>query len=98
MTHPHESDSLIGMTKRLQVLMNDEELRSIQRLARAERVTTAEWVRQRLREAQEARARPDIATKLAAIHRASQFRAPAPDVEQMLAEIERGYLDDASAP
>lgn len=86
------------MTKRLQVLMDDDELRSIQRLARNERVTTAEWVRQRLREAQEARARPDIATKLAAIQRASQFRAPAPDIEQMLAEIERGYLDDPTAP
>jgi len=86
------------MVKRLQVLMDDDELRSIQRLARDERVTTAEWVRQRLREAQEARARPDIATKLAAIQRASQFRAPAPDIEQMLAEIERGYLDDPTAP
>ena len=39
------------MTKRLQVLMPDEELRAIQRLARRERMTTAEWVRQRLREA-----------------------------------------------
>ena len=86
------------MTKRLQVLMDDDELSSIQRLARNEHVTTAEWVRQRLREAQEARARPDIATKLAAIQRASQFRAPAPDIEQMLAEIERGYLDDSAAP
>lgn len=78
--------------------MDDDELQSIQRLARRERVTTAEWVRQRLREAQEARARPDIATKLAAIQRASTLRAPAPDIEQMLAEIERGYLDDPSAP
>lgn len=86
------------MTTRLQVLMDDDELRSIQRLARNEHVTTAEWVRQRLREAQDARGRPDIATKLAAIQRASQFRAPAPDIEQMLAEIERGYLDDPTAP
>ena len=98
MTHDDESDSLIDMTKRLQVLMDDAELRSIQRLARKERVTTAEWVRQRLREAQEARSRPDLASKLAAIHRASQFRAPAPDIDQMLAEIERGYLDDPSVP
>jgi hypothetical protein len=86
------------MTKRLQVLMDDDELRSIQRLARKERVTTAEWVRQRLREAQASRARPDMATKLAAIHLAAQYSAPAPDIEQMLAEIERGYLDDPSVP
>jgi hypothetical protein len=85
------------MTKRLQVLMDDDELRSIQRLARNERMTTAEWVRQRLREAQEAHGRPDISIKLAAIQRASQFQAPAPDIEQMLAEIERGYVEDAAA-
>lgn len=76
--------------------MDDDELESIRRLARRDRVTTAEWVRQRLREAREARAGPDIATKLAAIQRASQLRAPAPDIEQMLAEVERGYLDDPS--
>jgi len=86
------------MTKRLQVLMDDAELHSIQRLARREQVTTAEWVRQRLREAQAQRARPDIASKLAAIRTASTYRFPAPPIEQMLEEIERGYLDDPSAP
>ena len=40
----------------------------------------------------------DLASKLAAIHRASQFRPPAPGIDQMLAEIERGYLDDPSVP
>jgi hypothetical protein len=86
------------MTKRLQVLMDDDELRVIQRLARKERVTTAEWVRQRLREAQEEHARPDIAAKLAALHTAYRHEAsaPAPDIEQMLTEIERGYLADPS--
>ncbi len=85
------------MTKRLQVLMDDDELRSIQRLARNERVTTAEWVRQRLREAQDQRGRPDIATKLAAIQAAYRHReAPAPDIDVMLAEIEGGYLSDPS--
>ena len=86
------------MTKRLQVLMDDDELESIQRQARAERVTTAEWVRQRLREAREEHARPDIASKLEAIQRATRHRAPAPDIDQMLSEIERGYLGDASMP
>ncbi len=85
------------MTKRLQVLMDDAELRSIQRLAKRERMTTAEWVRQRLREAREHRAKPDVGRKLEAIHSAYQFRppAPAPDIEVMLAEIERGYLEDS---
>ena len=86
------------MTKRLQVLMDDDELRSIQALARDERVTTAEWVRQRLREAQEQRARPDIERKLAVIRAAARYRAPAPDIEQMNAEIEHGYLEERPSP
>lgn len=84
------------VTKRLQVLLDDDELRQIQRIAKRERLTTAEWVRQRLREARERSARPDVARKLAAIHRAVQYEpaAPAPDIDQMLEEIEAGYLDD----
>lgn len=98
LTHVHESTSVINMTKRLQVLMDDDELKAIQRVARKERVTTAEWVRQRLREAQVQRARPDVAAKLAAIRKASTFRFPAPDIEQMLDEIEQGYLDNGHTP
>jgi hypothetical protein len=78
--------------KRLQVLMDDDELREIQRSARRERVTTAEWVRQRLREARERQARPDIAAKLAAVQTAHRHQGPTGDIEQMLSEIERGYL------
>lgn len=86
------------MTKRLQVLMDDDELAAIQRIARRERLTTAEWVRHRLREASAERGRPDIAAKLAAVRAAAAYEAPAPDIDRMLAEIERGYLDDAPGP
>jgi hypothetical protein len=78
--------------KRLQVLMDDDELAETQRAARRERVTTAEWVRQRLREAREQQARPDIAAKLAAIQTAYRQQGPTGDMEQILSEIERGYL------
>lgn len=81
------------MTKRLQVLLDDAELRTIQRLARRDKVTTAEWVRRRLREGA-ARSRGDTASKLAAIH-AAYRHTPAiheVDIDQMLAEIEQGYL------
>ena len=83
------------MTKRLQVLMDDDELKSIQQLARKERMTTAEWVRRRLREGS-APSR-DTAGKLAAIHAAYRFDAPAPDIDQMLAEIEHGYAGRAQS-
>jgi len=81
------------MSKRLQVLFDEDELREIQHFARDARVTTAEWVRQRLREAREQRARPDIERKLAVIRAAARVGAPAPDIEQMNAEIELGYLE-----
>jgi hypothetical protein len=86
------------MTKRLQVLLDDAELQTIQHLARRDKVTTAEWVRRRLREGATAGSRPDTASKLSALHTAYRHAAPAPDIEQMLDEIERGYLSDPSNP
>ena len=43
------------MSKRLQVLLPDQEMTEIQRLARRERLTVGEWVRRVLREAREQR-------------------------------------------
>lgn len=82
------------MTKRLQVLLDDAELHAIQRLARRDKLTTAEWVRRRLREGAAASTRPDTGTRLATIHAAYRLGSgePAPDIDQMLDEIERGYL------
>jgi len=39
------------MSKRLQVLLDDKELREIQRIAKQQQMTVAEWVRQVLRTA-----------------------------------------------
>jgi hypothetical protein len=71
------------MTKRLQILLDEDELRAIQAAASDVRVTTAEWVRRRLREALDRRAALDITTKLAAIEAAYRHDAPAPDPDQM---------------
>jgi hypothetical protein len=81
------------VTKRLQVLLDEAELRTIQRLARRDKVTTAEWVRRRLREGA-ASSRGDTASKLAAVHAAYRQTSgiPEPDIDQMLEEIEQGYL------
>jgi hypothetical protein len=80
------------MTKRLQVLFDDAELREIQRLARRNRMTTAEWVRRSLRLAREAEGGADIGQKLAAVRTAASHAFPVGDIDQMLEEIERGYL------
>jgi hypothetical protein len=81
--------------KRLQVLLEDDELRAIQEVARKRRMTTAEWVRQQLRAGREAEGRSDTARKLTAIRKAANHwpPAPAPDIDQMNAEIARGYMD-----
>ena len=83
------------MTKRLQVLFDDEELRDIQRLARRNRMTTAEWVRRSLRAAREAESGSDIGQKLAAIRTAAGHSFPTVDLETMVDEIERGYRSPA---
>jgi hypothetical protein len=82
------------MTKRLQVLLEDSEWREVKRSARAEKTTVAEWVRRAIRHARKNSSSEDVERKLAAIKAASRHAFPAPDIDQMNAEIERGYRDD----
>jgi hypothetical protein len=79
------------VSKRLQVLIPDEEMADIQRLARSERMTVGEWVRRTLREARMRRPVVDRETKLKAIREAAQYSFPTADIDQMLREIEKGY-------
>ena len=79
------------MSKRLQVLLPDQEMSDIQRLARRERLTVGEWVRRALREARASRPVIEPETKLKAVRRAAKYSFPTADLEQMLSEIERGY-------
>ena len=80
------------MTKRLQVLLDEPEWREVKRAARARRVTVAEWVRQALRAARRQEPSGDLDRKLDAIRAASRHAFPTADMDQMLAEIERGYV------
>ena len=77
------------MPKRLQVLIDEEEYKEIQGVARSQRVTLAEWVRQALR-----RARSNhpgtVEAKLRVITDASRHDFPTADIEIMLQEIEAG--------
>jgi nitroreductase len=82
------------MSKRLQVLLDEDELREIQRAARRSKTTVADWVRQALRAARRQEPGRDTLRKLQAIREAAKHRFPAPPIEQMLEEIERGYLDE----
>lgn len=80
-----------AMSKRLQVLLDEAEMRELQRVARAERMTVAEWVRQTLRAARRRAPTGDPARKLSAIRRAVRHEFPTGDIDAMLADIERGY-------
>ncbi len=79
------------MSKRLQVLLPDQEMIDIQRLARRERLTVGEWVRRTLREARAQKPLHDPESKLKAIRRGAEFSFPTADIDEMLSEIERGY-------
>ena len=78
------------MTKRLQVLFDDDEYRDLQRTAREDRMTVAEWVRQALRVARFDRRRAAEA-KLHAVAEAARHEFPTADIDDMLGEIEEGY-------
>jgi len=79
------------MSKRLQVLFDEPEIREIQRIARSQRMTVAEWVRQALRAARRSEPGGDVEKKLAAVRKAVRHRFPTADIDQMIAETERGY-------
>ena len=82
------------MSKRLQVLLPDQEMSDIQILAERAQMSVGEWVRQTLREARSRKSLKDPAEKLKAIRRAAEYNFPEVDIDQMLREIEQGYLSD----
>lgn len=79
------------MAKRLQVLLDDAELRELRRVAKARRMTVAAWVRQTLRAARQSEPLGDAAAKIAAVRAAAMHRFPTAGIDDMLDEIERGY-------
>jgi hypothetical protein len=84
------------MSKRLQVLLSEKELAEIQHSARRENMTTSEWVRHALRAGRRAKSGVAARKKLEVVRAAARHGFPAPDIEQMLGEIERGYVGDSS--
>ena len=78
------------MTKRLQVLLDEDEYREIQEAARRRCLSVSEWVRQSLRTARYDRPRVTKEEKLRAINDAYGRNYPTADIDVMLAEIEAG--------
>ncbi|MBA2322932.1 MAG: antitoxin [Pseudonocardiales bacterium] len=80
------------MSKRLQVLLDEQELAEIQDIAARSGLTVSAWVRQLIHGARQRHSTGDPARKLAAVREAMRHSFPTGDIEQMLEETERGYL------
>ncbi|MGH8475819.1 MAG: hypothetical protein ACREUI_09400 [Burkholderiales bacterium] len=81
------------MSKRLQVLLEEREFDDIRDIARRHRMTMAEWVRQALRSARGREDGSRVEQKLDALRIAVQHDFPVAEIEQILEEIEHGYLN-----
>jgi len=79
------------MTKRLQVILQDPEYREIQRAARSQHMSLAEWVRRALQSARRQEPDGSGSKKLEVIRLAAQHEYPTADIDRMLDEIETGY-------
>ena len=80
-----------GMSKRLQVVFGDAEYRELQRIARKHGMSVSNWVRRALKAAELREPAQDAGRKIMAVREAARFAFPIGDIDQMLAEIERGY-------
>lgn len=87
------------MSKRLQVVVGDDELERYTRTADAAGVSLSEWTRQALRVAERDASSGDLEAKLAAIRKATSYEAGGRevDIERMLAETEAGRLAEIEA-
>lgn len=73
--------------------MDDVELEEIKRAAHRNRMTVAEWVRQALRVARRQDAPLSTDRKIQAVREATRHDYPSGGIDEMLADIERGYGD-----
>ena len=79
------------MSKRLQVLFDEEELSELQEIARQNHMTLAEWVRQALREARTQHSVRGSAQKRQAVREAIKHDFPVTDIDELIEQIEQGY-------
>ena len=70
--------------------MSEAEAASLRQVARRAGLTLSEWVRRALRAARDTQAGPSAPSKLEALERALGCNHPTGDIDEMLAEIDRG--------
>jgi hypothetical protein len=87
------------MSKRLQVVVGDDELERYAQTADAAGLSLSEWARQAFRVAERERSNGDVEAKLAVIRRAVSLETGGRevDIDTMLAETEAGRLAEIEA-
>lgn len=73
------------------MILRNGEYREIQRMARSQGVSPADWVRQLLERTCRREPHADVGKKLQVIREATRHEYPATDMDHMLEEIERVY-------
>jgi hypothetical protein len=79
------------MAKRLQIILQNDEYREIERLARDQQISISQWIRQTLALALRRESIGDVSKKLEAVRAAVKHEFPAANIDQMLDEIAQGY-------
>ena len=79
------------MSKRLQVLLSDQEYKKLAQHAKLESLPLGTWVRSVLRRVTESNSSKSIDDKLKVLHRAQNINAPTASITEMIREIEDGY-------
>lgn len=78
------------MSKRLQVVISDDEYRAVERVARRWEQPIAEVVRASLKRTVEEAREPAPEERIAAVLRFARFEGPTGDIASLLADIEAG--------
>ncbi len=76
----------------MQIILNDDEMTEIKKLAKQEKMTVSAWVRRAISHEKRERPIQQVKKKLELVRRSSQFQYPTADIENMLADIETGYI------
>lgn len=80
------------MSKRLQVLLDPKEYKMYQNIAKKSGVSLGKWVRDCLRKFANEYSSKSPRQKLKSIRLSSFHKFPTGDIDQILSEIEEGYL------
>lgn len=83
--------------KNLQVRLEDSELQEIRQAARDRQMTVSQWVRETLRQARVEGSQKSLEDKVQVVREAARHDFPTADIDQMLAEIERGYVEASTS-